>query len=728
MKPAKWITGQILAVTCALALAAGVIAQTKENTCEPSSALKDDLKKVPKYDEEESSYKQYQERRLAAMAELAKKYPDDFHMQKRYMDARRYDEKSDREALRNEIRALAEKQPNDLAANYLYARLLVGRSTKEAIEKLNQLATQSPDFPWTYLELGQIYNYPAFRDQKKSNENFKLWAAKCPDSLESVNSLSRTGDQDLMRDALRRLRARLAAPTEPEDLNYYNDAWSLEFKLKPVPEHPQVRQQVAEEVKQLREKNPGGKEWLMALQEGYKMTNDKEGKRWAEEELLRLFPKSSLARRMMRQRWDEENPRPKPGDPEEKKKARNQALIKATAEWVKRWPDDPGLAGSRFFVLQESEESSNAEIEAASEAFLSAMKKNEGNMYYIPPVETMIAGEYAKRNIATERIPAMVLKGLAGLEQREKRNEGSDLFPQESGAGNNLKYTQWRCWPLLAEAYAKLKQPEKAREALSQMAEALKKEKPDDKAKQSAKTSYQYNQVTYWQTVAKVAEAEARKLDGLTAYQTALSFRPKSFKPAPGKKDELAEKAAALWKDLGGTDDGWQAHLARNEASKGAIEVAEAAGWDEKKQALPDFALTDLTGKKWQLADLKGKTAFINLWATWCGPCLQELPYLQKLHEQMKESKDVLVLTLNTDDELGLVEPFMKDNKYSFTVIPAQAYTQGLNVYSIPRNWVVSPDGVMQYEAIGFGGDGNEWMKKAADMIRKVKGGGEAKK
>lgn len=51
-------------------------------------------------------------------------------------------------------------------------------------------------------------------------------------------------------------------------------------------------------------------------------------------------------------------------------------------------------------------------------------------------------------------------------------------------------------------------------------------------------------------------------------------------------------------------------------------------------------------------------------------PCRMELPYVQKLSEQMKESKDALILTLNIDEELGLVEPFMKENKYTFTVIP----------------------------------------------------------
>ena len=94
------------------------------------------------------------------------------------------------------------------------------------------------------------------------------------------------------------------------------------------------------------------------------------------------------------------------------------------------------------------------------------------------------------------------------------------------------------------------------------------------------------------------------------------------------------------------------------------VETAEVASWDTKNTALNAFELTDLQGRNWSLADLKGKVAFINVWATWCGPCREELPYVQKLTKQLKGRNDVVVLTLNTDEEVGKVEPFMKENKY----------------------------------------------------------------
>jgi len=518
------------------------------------------------------------------------------------------------------------------------------------------------------------------------------------------------------------LRARLESSTDPDDIKNYDDLWTLEFKLKPVPEHAQVRQRVAEELKRLRAKNLNTKEWLSVLQSGYKMAGDKENRLWAEDEMARLFPKSSAARQAIQSRWRDEHPYPKSDDPPEKKQAYYQAALKVTDEWIKLWPDEWYAWSLRFTATAELENTPGSEVEAAGERFLKVMEKNEGAVYMVPPAVSQIAQVYAKRNVATDRIPSLIQKGLEEIERMEKHRR-DDLYPREEGDSGNLIYARWMSWPTLAEAYAKLKQPAKAREVLSRMSEQLKKDKPGDKANQAMKASYANLQVTYWQTTAKVAEAEGRKLDAFTSYQTALAFRPKSAAPKLDKKDELTDDAQRLWKELGGTDEGWNAYLARNEASKGATEVAESATWDSKSQVLPDFALTDLQGKTWKLADLKGKVAFINLWATWCGPCKMELPYVQKLSNQMKDRKDALVLTLNIDDEIGLVDPFMKENNYSFTVIPARAYADGLGVYSIPRNWVVSVDGVLTFEGMGFGNEGEEWMKKAMEMINKVKSG-----
>ena len=77
-----------------------------------------------------------------------------------------------------------------------------------------------------------------------------------------------------------------------------------------------------------------------------------------------------------------------------------------------------------------------------------------------------------------------------------------------------------------------------------------------------------------------------------------------------------------------------------------------------KGSALPDFTLKDLAGKELQLASLKGKPLLINLWATWCAPCVAELPQIDTL---AADNPGLKVLTVNQDmDKLDGVAPFLK--------------------------------------------------------------------
>jgi thiol-disulfide isomerase/thioredoxin len=131
--------------------------------------------------------------------------------------------------------------------------------------------------------------------------------------------------------------------------------------------------------------------------------------------------------------------------------------------------------------------------------------------------------------------------------------------------------------------------------------------------------------------------------------------------------------------------------------------AATESGWTQMDRPLPDFQISDAEGKTWRLADLKGKVALVNLWATWCGPCRNELPYLQKLFNKVRERKNLVVVTLNTDENPGLILPFLTENKYTFPVLPASGYVAKWFRNEHSRNWIVDADGVLKMERIGFG-------------------------
>jgi hypothetical protein len=97
------------------------------------------------------------------------------------------------------------------------------------------------------------------------------------------------------------------------------------------------------------------------------------------------------------------------------------------------------------------------------------------------------------------------------------------------------------------------------------------------------------------------------------------------------------------------------------------------------------------------------------------------LPRLEKLIEQYKNRSDVQFLTLNMDENPGLIEPFLKEHKLSITVIPAYTYVRDtLKVSGIPQNWIVDSSGVVRLKGIGY--DSTEkWETGMNEAIEKYK-------
>ena len=101
------------------------------------------------------------------------------------------------------------------------------------------------------------------------------------------------------------------------------------------------------------------------------------------------------------------------------------------------------------------------------------------------------------------------------------------------------------------------------------------------------------------------------------------------------------------------------AQKAQPQASAAAPIAAGQIDHSHKGSQLPDFQLKDPAGKELNLASLKGKPLLINLWATWCAPCVAELPQLNKL---AADNPGIRVLTVNQDmDKLEKVAPFLAE-------------------------------------------------------------------
>ncbi|GFZ31335.1 hypothetical protein CSC2_18610 [Clostridium zeae] len=115
-----------------------------------------------------------------------------------------------------------------------------------------------------------------------------------------------------------------------------------------------------------------------------------------------------------------------------------------------------------------------------------------------------------------------------------------------------------------------------------------------------------------------------------------------------------------------------------------------------------DFKLKTLAGKEVSLSDFKGKKVFLNFWATWCPPCRQEMPELEKLYEESKDS-DLIILTINLGEDNQTVKSFMDKNKYNFNVALDlnQDVAIKYNIVSIPTSIFIDADGNLVSKKIG---------------------------
>lgn len=125
-------------------------------------------------------------------------------------------------------------------------------------------------------------------------------------------------------------------------------------------------------------------------------------------------------------------------------------------------------------------------------------------------------------------------------------------------------------------------------------------------------------------------------------------------------------------------------------------------------------ALAD--GKEVSVADLRGKVLFINRWATWCGPCVAEMPSIQALYESLKDSEVVFLLI--TEEKSADVKTFLKQKGWS---LPVYLASDGIPPIlrgrpdGIPATFVVNRKGEVVFQHVG----GEDWNTPAARQFLK---------
>ena len=134
---------------------------------------------------------------------------------------------------------------------------------------------------------------------------------------------------------------------------------------------------------------------------------------------------------------------------------------------------------------------------------------------------------------------------------------------------------------------------------------------------------------------------------------------------------------------------------------------------DVKSQGIvtaPDFGLSNLAGDYVKLSDYRGKVVFLNIWATWCPPCREEMPSMESLYLKLKGRKfEMIAVSIDRDGE-KVVRPFAKKYGLTFPVLldPDNKTYRLYGLTGVPETFILDQSGVVIHKIIGP----QNWMNK----------------
>lgn len=636
------------------------------------------------------------------LARLRAQDPGGFHIA--YQEIRRLRSTSF-PRIRDEVEARYRTGAAGPLSRLLEAFAWIGDDTPKAISMFQALKQEHPEMVWADFGLAFIHTYPAFRKPDLAAAHLLGFIRACPGALEAYELLPRIEAGEHAASLAATFRAQLAGRRTAQALRLWPTLWSLEFKAS----LPDARERVAADVSQIEQWAPRGFDALRLRTQAARLTGDPDRAKALEAELQKLAKDREMTPAMRAlNEWLSKNPAPPQWQPA------------ARAAWARRCLDFigllPGAASGGYFVLAtraqriaEIPERPAAEVRAAAEQSLAELDPEQAGLS--PSNYYRIATAYLERPELRPLVPA-VLDAARDLSPPGYR--ASDLLPQsrddEAVIHRSARLARAEALLYRAELAALEGETAISERHLAEYARALDAERTPPGQPVLRGDPLPHYEMLLYETRARIAlRAGEPRAAALWMRRSAFAFTP--------PRTALIERAHELWRHAGGSESEWEAlEPAPGQRPKPRVETdpRERA----PNQPFPDFSFADTAGRGWSLASLRGKPVFINIWATWCGPCLLELPHLEQLHRDLAKSGEAVVLTLNIDDNPGLIEPFILEKGYTFPVIHASIWVeQHLPGAGIPRNLIINAAGRWVKDYTGFSGSGPAWIARMKSAL-----------
>jgi len=147
----------------------------------------------------------------------------------------------------------------------------------------------------------------------------------------------------------------------------------------------------------------------------------------------------------------------------------------------------------------------------------------------------------------------------------------------------------------------------------------------------------------------------------------------------------------------------------------------ENAGPPQVNELARDYAATTLDGESVSLESLRGQVVLLNLWATWCGPCRAETPYLQSVYEEHKDDGfEIVGISMDTENAADDIAMFVDEYAVTYTILHDPTM-QGMELYQVlglPATFLIDREGVLRWMRYGpIPEDDPNFLRALSDVL-----------